>query len=127
MAEEEEEEEEKEKKEAEAEGVGLGEKNRPRRVFDDLEAKWAGTGNLMISFITHPNRELAKSRGKGEGEFEEFAKATSTRVSQRLSNIHHFEGPLYARSLLTFRFVIIMREKQLAPLVTQLDRKLVKR
>lgn len=48
--------------EGEAEGVGLGEKSRPRRLFDDLEARWARTlrtDNLIISFITHLNRELA--------------------------------------------------------------------
>lgn len=32
-----------EEEEEEEEGVGLGEKSRPRRLFDDLEARWAGT------------------------------------------------------------------------------------
>lgn len=35
--------EKEEEEEDEAEGVGLGEKSRPRRLFDDLEAKWART------------------------------------------------------------------------------------
>lgn len=37
------EEEKEEVEEDEAEGVGLGEKSRPRRLFDDLEAKRART------------------------------------------------------------------------------------
>lgn len=40
----------------EKESVDLGEKSRPRRMFDDPQARWAWTlrtGNLITSFITH--------------------------------------------------------------------------
>lgn len=69
--------------EGEAEGIGLGEKSRPRRLFDDLGRggrERSGTGNLIISFITHLNRELANPRGERE-RGDSFAKVVSRRVS----------------------------------------------